>query len=105
MSHPGASRDVRRSRQDRDRALSRVAKTTAAGGVGAVLVAGALAAWLSTPAHARAGSTSTTSSSTATSSPTATSEQDDDGLQPTSAPTTASGDTGSQQPTVVSGGS
>jgi hypothetical protein len=107
MSHPGAPRDIRRSRRDRDRTLSRVAKTTVAAGASAVLAAGALAAWLSMPAHARAGSTtagSTTAGSTSSSS-TATSEQDDDGLQPTSPPTAASTGSGSQQPTVVSGGS
>jgi hypothetical protein len=105
MSDPTERRHVHANRHERDRALSRVTRATVAGGTGAVLATGALAGWLSTTAHAHAGASSATSPSSSTSS-SSSSEQDDDGLQsPTAAPSSASTHSGSQQPTVVSGGS
>jgi hypothetical protein len=109
MSPPHQPRDVRGRREDRDRGLSRITRATVAGGAGALLATGVLAGWLSTPARAHPGSTSTTSTSSGTSSSpssSSTGEQDDGGLQsPTESPGSASTDSGSQQPPVVSGGS
>jgi hypothetical protein len=102
---------------DRDRGLARVAKTTVAGGAGAVVATAALAVWLSQPAHAKPGSTATKSgtssgssgSSSGSSSGGATRRQpdsNDGGLQlPDAPPGGASGDSSQQQPPVSSGGS
>ncbi len=96
-----------RNPRERDRALSRVTKMTVAGGAGAVLATGVLTAWLSAPANAHPGSavTSSTSPSTSSSSSSSSTEQDDGLSSPTEAPSSAPTDTGSQQPSVTSGGS
>jgi hypothetical protein len=106
MTNPNVPPDPGHSRQDRDRALSRVTGATVAGGAGAVLATGALAVWLAAPTHAHPGSSSSTSStSSSSSSSSSSSTSDDDGLSATQAPGAAQGDSGSQQPPVVSGGS
>jgi hypothetical protein len=104
----------RRASAERDRALARVTKVTVAGGAGAVLATGALAAWLALPANAKPGSAAATtsgSSSSGSSSGTSSGGRSDDGsssdggLQlPDQAPNVDSGGSG-QQPPVSSGGS
>lgn len=83
--------------RERDRTLSRIRKTTAVTGIGAVLAGGALVGWLDHAAADEAGAPSTgTDGSTSSSS--------DDGLtSPTTAPQSGTGD--SSQPGVTSGGS
>ena len=109
MTTPNPPGHRRRSRLDRDRALSRVTAVTVAGGAGAVLATGAMAAWLSTPAHAHPGSavsSSSSSSSSSGSSAPSSSDNEDGGLSATEPPTVPGNDGGSQQqPPVVSGGS
>jgi hypothetical protein len=106
----------RRASAERDRALARVTKVTVAGGAGAVLATGALAAWLALPANAKPGSAAATSSSSGSSSSGSSSgtssggrsddgTSSDGGLQlPDQAPNADSGGSG-QQPPVSSGGS
>ena len=84
-------------RTERDRTLRRVRGTTAAAGVGAVVVTGALAGWLGHTAEADTGSAVSTGTSSSTSG-TGTLET------PSASPTTDSS-SGSDQPPVVTGGS
>ena len=107
MTNPTAPWDHRRTRQNRDRALSRITAVTVAGGAGAVLGTGAVALWLSSPAHAHPGSVTSTSSGSSPESPSgsSTSPHGDDGLSGTQPPIGGQRGGGSQQPPVVSGGS
>lgn len=87
-----------RSPQQRDRSLSMITKVTVGGAAAAVLAAGAMATWLAQPANAKAGSSTKSSSSSSSSS-----SSRSGGLKSGSTPTT--GNAGSSQPQVSSGGS
>ena len=82
-------------RTERDRTLRRVRGTTAAAGVGAVVVTGVLAGWLGHTAEADTGSAVSTGTSSSTSGTLDT---------PSASPTTDSS-SGDDQPNVVTGGS
>ncbi len=83
--------------RERDKTLSRIRKTTAVTGIGAVLAGGALVGWLD-HATTDAASTSTTSTDGSTGS-----SSDDSLTSPTTTPESGTGD--SSQPGVTSGGS
>ena len=85
---------------ERDRTLSRVRRTTAVTGIGAVLAGGALAGWLGHAAADAAGAGTGSSSSSDGSS------SSGDGLtSPATAPEAGSSSGSDAQPGVTSGGS
>jgi hypothetical protein len=107
---PFPAHDPERARvADRDRSLARVTRLTAVGGVGAIVVTGALTGFLAQPGHAKPGASSSssgssTSSGSASSGSASDSSSDDGGLQPSDqAP--GDSDSGNSQPQVSTGGS